>query len=93
MLWLKLTRISKKKASWSSVCILIPVESGRGDSAWFACGTQHACKIFSEPKNWHDAEAACNAEFGHLASIVSIIEDREPIASNASVSIVQAYSE
>ena len=66
--------------------ILISADLSREDSSWFDCGTQHVCKIFSEPKNWHDAEASCNSEFGHLASIVSITEDRDNIASNASVS-------
>ena len=66
--------------------ILISADSSRGASSWFDRGVQHVCKIFNEPKNWHDAEASCNSEFGHLASIVSITEDRDPIASNASVS-------
>ena len=66
--------------------ILISADLSTGDSSWFDCGIQHECKIFSEPKNWHDAEASCNSEFGHLASIVSITKDRDTIASNASVS-------
>ena len=65
--------------------ILISADLSRGDSSWFDCGTQHVCKIFSEPKNWLDAEASCNSEFGHLASITSITKDRDTIASNASV--------
>ena len=45
----------------------------------------HVCEIFSDLKNWYDTEAFCNAEFGYLASIVTVADDREPIASNASV--------
>ena len=68
-------------------CVLFSAETGRGNTDWFDCGTEHkySCKICSEAKNWHDAEAACNAEFGHLASVISITEDRDPIASNAAV--------
>ena len=66
--------------------ILISADLSTADSSWFDCGIQHECKIFSESKNWHDAEVSCKAEFGHLASIVSTTEDRDTIASNASVS-------
>ena len=64
---------------------MIPADSTRGDTDWFDCGTDHSCKIFSEKKNWHDAEAACNAAFGHLASIVSQTNDRDKITLAARV--------
>ena len=71
---------------YTGLCLLsFSADSISGNSDWFDCGTQHACKIFIEPKKWHDAEAACNAEFGHLASIVSIAKDRNPIANKSVV--------
>ena len=71
---------------YTGLCLLsFSADSISGNTDWFDCGTHHACKVFSEPKNWHDAEAACNAEFGHLASIVSIAKDRDPIANKSAV--------
>ena len=74
-------------SKWKKVecCNLFSVGHGRGNTDWFNCGTEHVCKIFSRAKNWHDAEAVCNGEFGHLASIVSLTEDRDPIARKAAV--------
>ena len=70
---------------WASLdFVLFPVHSTRVNTDWFDCGTEHLCKIFSESKNWHEAEAACNAEFGHLASI-STTEDHITIANITTV--------
>ena len=66
-------------------CNLFSVGHSRGNPDWFNCGTEHMCKIFSEAKNWHDAEAVCNGEFGHLASILSLTQDRDPISRSAAV--------
>ena len=64
---------------------MISGDSTRGDTDWFDCGVDQSCKIFSEKKNWYGAEAACNAAYGHLASIVSQTNDRDKITLAARV--------